>query len=134
MTKKHVLIGACALAVLLHLVIVFSVINQPLRINAFPDQRSLIWKYHHDTIHRAGPGSDFFAVYHAAIKLSRGESPYDNKENPKVTPEFYPFRYLPIVGQTLGRAATLFGGHTAWVICSKVGWGSFICTSRLSSQ
>jgi hypothetical protein len=114
--RTQILIGAAAAAVIVHLVIVISVIKQPLRVNAFPEQRSLIWKYHHDTIHRAGPGSDFFAVYHAAIKQGRGESPYDNKENPRVTPEFYPFRYLPIVGQTLGRAATMFEGRTAYVI------------------
>jgi len=115
-TRTRLLLGACAAAVLLHLLIVASVVRQPLRATAFPEQRSVIWKYHHDTIHRAGPGSDFFAVYHAAVKLARGESPYDNKESPRVTPEFYPFRYLPIVGQTLGRAATLFEGLTAWRI------------------
>ncbi|MBA3458653.1 MAG: DUF2029 domain-containing protein [Deltaproteobacteria bacterium] len=117
MTRRtQILLGAAAVAVILHLVIVISVAKQPLRVNAFPEQRSLIWKYHHDTIHRAGPGSDFFAVYHAAVKQARGESPYDNKESPRVTPEFYPFRYLPIVGQTLGRGATMFDGRTAYVI------------------
>ena len=116
MTRKQFLLGVMALAVLIHLGIVISVAKQPLHVNAFPEQRSLIWSFHHDTIHRAGPGSDFFAIFHAAVKQARGESPYDNHEVPHVTPEFYPFRYLPIVAQTLGRAATMFDGRTAYVI------------------
>lgn len=131
MTRRRILIAACSAAVLLHLLVVASVLKQPLRVNAYPEQRAVIWRFHHDTIHRAGPGSDFFAVYHAAVKLSRGESPYDNKENPKVTPEFYPFRYLPIVGQTLGRAATLFEGHTAWVLWCLIVEGLLAATLLL---
>jgi hypothetical protein len=80
-------------------VLVVSIASQPLRVNFHLDGRSLIWGLHYDTVHRAGPGADFFALYHAGIMLEHGESPYASKEVPPVTPEFYPFRYLPIVAE-----------------------------------
>jgi hypothetical protein len=117
LTRKTLLsLGAAAVVVLLHLAVVISVAKQPLNLSASPEQRSVIWKYHHDTVHRSGPGSDFFAIVHAAIQQARDESPYDTFEDPQVTPHFNPFRYLPIVAQTLGRAATWFSGRTSYVI------------------
>jgi hypothetical protein len=103
-----------------HLGIVVSIVRQPARVRAVPDRRSVIFPLHHDTVHRAGPGSDFFAVYHAGIKMQRGESPYDGKESPRVTPDYFPFRYLPVVAQTLGRAAILLDPWTAYRVWAVV--------------
>jgi hypothetical protein len=99
-----VIAAACAV-IAAHLAIVLSIARQPMRVSQAPrEERSLIWPLHHDTVHRAGPGSDFFAVFHAGVQLSRDTSPYVGKENPRVTPDYYAFRYLPIVAETLGRA------------------------------
>lgn len=115
--QERLAFGVLAVLAIVHLGIVISVAKQPLRVNAArPSERSVIWPLHHDTVHRAGPGGDFFAVYHAGVKRARGESPYSNKEKPRVTPEFFPFRYLPIVAQTLGRAAIAVQPTTAYRI------------------
>ncbi len=103
-----------------HLAVVASIVRQPPRVRAVPDRRSVIFPLHHDSVHRAGPGSDFFAVYHAGIKMQRGESPYDGKENPRVTPDYFPFRYLPIVAQTVGRGATLLEPWTAYRVWAVI--------------
>jgi len=80
-------VGILLLLVMLHLGIVASV--------AF-DERPLIWPLHNDTIHRAGRGVDFYAVYHAAMNLRLGRGPYSDRPD-GVTPYWYPFRYLPVV-------------------------------------
>jgi len=119
-TNRRIALATLAIVVAVHLAIVISIARQPLRVSsAPPTERSVIWPLHHDTVHRAGPGGDFFAIYHAGIKSSRGESMYDNKENPRVTPEFFPFRYLPIVAQTVGRAVITVPpqtAHRAWIV------------------
>ena len=63
-------VGILLLLITLHLGIVASV--------AF-DERPVIWPLHNDTIHRAGRGADFYAVYHAAMNLqkSRGATARD---------------------------------------------------------
>lgn len=120
MTNRRIALTTLALVVAVHIAIVISIAMQPLRVSSAPRaERSAIWPLHHDTVHRAGPGGDFFAVYHAGIKSSRGESPYDNKENPRITPEFFPFRYLPVVAQTVGAAVIMVPpqtAHRAWII------------------
>lgn len=120
MTNRRIALTTLALVVAVHLAIVLSIARQPLRVSsAPPTERSAIWPLHHDTVHRAGPGGDFFAIYHAGIKSARGESPYDNTENPRVTPEFFPFRYLPVVAQTVGRAVITVPpqtAHRAWIV------------------
>ena len=120
MTNRRIALLTLALVVAVHLAIVISIARQPLRVSSAPPaERSVIWPLHHDTVHRAGPGGDFFAIYHAGIKSARGESPYDNKENPRVTPEFFPFRYLPVVAQTVGRAVITVPpqtAHIAWMV------------------
>lgn len=108
-------LGVLAALVLAHLAIAVSVARQPLRVAWHPAERSVVWPLYHDAVHRAGPGADFFAIYHAGIQLSHGESPYDNGEAPRVTPDFFPFRYLPVVAQTLGRAAIAVAPRTAYV-------------------
>jgi len=119
-TNRRIALATLAIVVAMHITIVISIAWQPLRVSSAPRaERSAIWSLHHDTVHRAGPGGDFFATYHAGIKVSRGDSMYDNKENPRVTPEFFPFRYLPIVAQTVGRAVITVApqtAHRAWII------------------
>jgi len=86
-----------------HFYVVYTIASQPLDINRHPEAfRSVIWPLHNDTVHRIGPGADFFAVYHAGQALRRGSSPYESSEPARWTPYFHPFRYLPISAQTLG--------------------------------
>ena len=95
-------------AVVVHVLLVVGIAWQPLGMNQTPGAyRSPIWGLHSDTIHRSGPGADFFAVYHAGRALRAGLDPYTEVEEPRVTPYWFPFRYLPVAGQTLGRLATL---------------------------
>jgi hypothetical protein len=76
-----------AILVAAHLGIVSSIVWQ---------DRPIIWPLHNDTIHREGRGADFYAIYHAALNVRHGLSPYAN-DTDSVTPYWYPFRYLPIV-------------------------------------
>ena len=111
------LVGALAIV---HLALAVSIVRQPFDVNRYPAaDRAVIWPLHHDTVHRTGPGADFFATYHAGVKLARGESPYDAREVPRVTPPYYPFRYLPIIALTLGTGAAAIApraAYVAWVI------------------
>ncbi|MBN1484005.1 MAG: hypothetical protein JXA37_04730 [Chloroflexia bacterium] len=119
-----------ALALCLHLVLVYSIARQPLDINRQPGaQRSLIWPLHNDTVHRRGPGADLFAVYHAGQALRAGLSPYESAESPQRTPYFYPFRYLPLIGQTLGRFLSCFSPRLAywiWVVLLELSLAVFL--------
>lgn len=123
-----------AVALLIHLAVVLSVAQQPLRVNrADPSTRSVIWPLHNDTVHRFGPASDFFAVYHAGANLRQGHTPYSHLERPRRTPYFFGFRYLPVVGQTLGRAATHLEPRHAWwgwIIVLEVTLALFIVVFR----
>jgi hypothetical protein len=100
---------------LIHLALVWSVARQPLATAPqAAEHRSAIWPLHNDTVHRIGPAADFFAIYHAGQTASTGLDPYGGAERPQITPYFFPFRYLPVVGQTLGRALGLLPPHYAW--------------------
>ena len=104
-----------AAALAIHVGLVLSIAKQPLPVNRAPAaRRAVIWPLHNDTVHRVGPAADAFAVYHAGNNLKNGHNPYDVREAPQVTPYFYPFRYLPAVGQTLGRAAVALTPRHAW--------------------
>ena len=70
-----------------HVLIVTSILTQ---------RRPIIWPLHNDTIHRIGPGSDFYAIYHGGVNLRRGVSPYHSDADGR-TPFSYPYRYLPAV-------------------------------------
>ena len=106
-----------ASAVALHVLLVISIARQPLGMNQIPGAyRSPIWALHNDTIHRSGPGADFFAVYHAGRALRAGLDPYTEVEQPRVTPYWFPFRYLPVAGQTVGWLAALFAPRTAYLL------------------
>ena len=89
-----------------------------------PGQRSLVWGLYHNSIHRIGPGADFFAVYHAGVASKQGLNPYAQDERPRLTPYFYSYRYLPVVGSTLGRLFTTFSPLTAyrlWIlVCEAI--------------
>jgi hypothetical protein len=103
--------------VVLHFLLVISVARQPLGVNDVRGAyRSPIWAMHNDTIHRIGPGADFFAVYHAGRALRADLDPYTDVEEPRVTPYWFPYRYLPVVGQTIGWLATLFAPRTAYLL------------------
>ena len=86
-----------------HLGIVSSIIWQ---------DRPIIWPLHNDTIHRAGRGADFYAVYHAGLNQRKGIDPYANNAD-GATPYFYPYRYLPIVA-TAFQPLTSLSPQTAY--------------------
>ncbi len=97
-----------ALAILVHVGIVASILTQA---------RPVIWPLHNDTIHRPGPGADFYALYHAANMRVRGWSPYDPRPD-GVTPFYFPFRYLPVVADA-GRIALVLppaAAHRVWIV------------------
>lgn len=113
---------ACLAAVLigLHGYVVLDIAGQPLPVNARPDaERALVFPLHNDTVHRVGPGADLFAVYHAGRCLTEDRSPYLDRPVVRDAPYHFPFRYLPIVGQTLGRGLAALSPRTAyrlWVV------------------
>lgn len=101
--------GLLAAALLLHAMLVVSV--------AF-EARPAIRPLHNDIVYRLGPAADFFAVYHAAVNLEAGESPYVEGSD-ATTPPHYPFRYLPIVGH-VARPLLMLSPGTArvlWIVC-----------------
>lgn len=120
---------AIVLAVVLHLIVTYSIARQPLHGSSLqPADRSLIWPLHNDTVHRVGPGADLFAVYHAGQALREGISPYSTEPDRR-TPYFYPFRYLPLVAQTLGLFLTLFSPRLAywiWMLVLEAALGLFL--------
>ncbi len=102
----------------LHVYVVASVLRQPLPAE-FDDIHFATWSLHLDAVRRLGPAADFFALYHAGVQAARGASVYALGEDPQRTPYYYPFRYLPVVAQTLGRALALWPPRTAyhaWVL------------------
>jgi glycosyl transferase family 87 len=108
--------AACiAAAVIVHAYVVCTIALQPLDVNRQVGAgRSAIWALHNDTIHRVGPGADFFAVYHAGYAFEHGVSPYADDDTDEVTPYYYPFRYLPVIGFTLGRFLAQFQPRLAY--------------------
>lgn len=122
---------AAAAAVVFHLVIVASVLRQSLDLRGHPNEpRFLTWQLYLDSTYYNGPGIDFFAVYHAGINDRTAVSPYVTYERfGGVTPYFFDFRYLPVVGSTLGRTMTLLpplAAYRAWVLTTEV---SFWCVA-----
>jgi hypothetical protein len=102
----------------IHVVVLYSVVR-----SANP----LIWPLHNDTIHRSGRASDFYAIYHAALNLEEGISPYQINDD-HVTPYFYQFRYLPVVAEA-GRVFTRTTPYRAfflWAMCLELLLGIFI--------
>jgi len=99
-----------ALLAAIHVAIVASILLE---------DRSLIWPLHNDTIHRLGPGADFYAVYQAGVNTRRGMNPYmynDDEVTPYYYPPYYyPFRYLPIVAAAV-QAFTYLPPGTAYLV------------------
>jgi hypothetical protein len=128
--------GLVALSLALHLFIVWTIAKQPLDINSQPEaQRSIVWPLYNDTIHRIGPGADFFAIYHAGQALQRGSSIYADDSESGIY--CYPFRYLPIVAQTLGSFFIQFSpivAYRIWILILEAALGCLLvvfarCTS-----
>ncbi len=111
--------GLVFLSLALHLFIVWTIAKQPLDVNSQPaSQRSVVWPLYNDTIHRQGPGADFFAVYHAGQALQRGISLYADDPQSRIY-YYFPFRYLPIVAQTLGSFFIQFSpivAYRVWIL------------------
>lgn len=109
----HFLLLGCALA--FHLAGVTAVLRQPLDVGqARPEERPWTWALFNDSVHRAGPAADFFALYHAGVNVRQGAGVFRNDEEPRVTPYYFPYRYLPAVGQVLGTALAQLAPRTAW--------------------
>ena len=101
-----------------------AILAQPFdsqRTNA--SERSFIWLLHNDTIHRMGPAGDFLALYHAGMQVEAGFDPYEpTRVTPQIwaaaaprLPYFSPYRYLPILAQTVGRAFAELPARTAYL-------------------
>ena len=102
-------------AVVVHAWLVWSVAAQPFDGSAPPAApRFATARLHFDAVHWPGPGADFFALYHAGVQVRRGLSPYDQHEDPRVTPYFFRYIYSPLLAETLGRLVTLFSPTTAY--------------------
>lgn len=109
--------GLCLAALCIHIAVVVSIASQPLNVNAAaPEQRSLIWALHNDTVHRVGPAADFFAVYHAGAALRGGRDPYGygRQQGLHTAPYFYQFRYLPVIAYSMGRVVAELAPRSAW--------------------
>ena len=91
-----------AAAVVGHLWVIYSIVQQPLGIHDGPvERRAVVWNVHRDMTVCDGPAGDFFAVY--------------GQGKPGTPPPYgYSFRYLPVVGQTLGAALALLPPRAAW--------------------
>lgn len=128
--RSYRLLAATAWVV--HVVVVASILRQPLDVNRHAE-RSLVWPLHVDTTHRRGPGADFFGVYAAGIQPRAREGIYVDISDPHVpvgVPYGYPFRYLPIVAQTLSPLLRILpprSAYIAWVLVTEI-----VCFAALS--
>jgi hypothetical protein len=102
-------------AVAVHAWLVWSVASQPFDGSEPPAARRFATaRLHFDAVHWPGPGADFFALYHAGVQVRRGLSPYDQQEDPRVTPYFFRYIYSSLLAETLGGLVTLFRPVTAY--------------------
>ncbi|HWV38541.1 MAG TPA: glycosyltransferase family 87 protein [Vulgatibacter sp.] len=107
---------AFAVALVLHLAVVATVVlrvQEKRRGEETPLPR--IFRLFNDASHRVGPGADFFALYHAGVRLERDGRIYAWGGD-EITPPYYVFRYLPSLAQTAGRAARLVSPWTAYLV------------------
>jgi len=77
-----------------------------------------------DSIHRFGPGCDFFSIYAAGVKARLGESVYTIGGHVEQVPYAYAFRYAPLVAYTLGLALSWLPHLTAY--------GVWLCLCELA--
>ncbi|MDQ2688060.1 MAG: DUF2029 domain-containing protein, partial [Armatimonadota bacterium] len=76
-----------------------------------------------DTMHRFGPGCDFFSIYAAGVKARAGESVYTIGGHVQTVPYAYAFRYAPFVAYTLGAALSLLpaiSSYALWLILCEL--------------
>lgn len=76
-----------------------------------------------DTMHRFGPGCDFFSIYAAGVKARFGESVYTIGGHVATVPYAYAFRYAPFVAYTLGLALSLLpaiSSYALWLILCEL--------------
>ena len=109
---------ALIVLVAVHLSIAGSILLSP---------RPIIWPLHNDTIHRRGPGADFYAIYHGGVNLRRGVSPYQSDYDGR-TPFSYPSRYLPAValGAQLLTLLPPRAAYLLWMVLLEVLLGAFV--------
>ena len=77
-----------------------------------------------DSVHRFGPGCDFFSIYAAGVKARLGESVYTIGGHVEQVPYAYAFRYAPLVAYTLGLALSWLPHLTAY--------GVWLCLCELA--
>jgi hypothetical protein len=76
-----------------------------------------------DTMHRFGPGGDFFSLYAAGVKARAGESVYTIGGHVETVPYAYAFRYAPLVAYTLGAALSFLpaiAAYALWLIACEL--------------
>jgi len=126
-----------ASAVLLHLVLVVSIVTQPLDGGTPPATRRFITApLSYDSANWPGPGGDFFALYHAGLQVRAGKSPHDLDETPRLTPYFFRYIYSPLLAQTLGRSVSLASPRAAyigWVVVIELCLGAWLVVLWRSS-
>ncbi len=79
--------------------------------------------FFNDTMHRFGPGGDFFSIYAAGVKARLGESVYTIGGHVQTVPYAYAFRYAPLVAYTLGAGLSLLPAITSyslWLIVCEM--------------
>jgi hypothetical protein len=127
--SRRLILGSIALAVLLHVFIVASILRQPFDVQLQPPQeRSVVWVLCHDSAHMRGPFTDFFAIYNAGLSARAGQGFYGRACSPQV-PYAALFRYLPVVTYTLGYGLSLFSPRTAgilWVLLLEALLAAFL--------
>jgi hypothetical protein len=107
----------------LHALMVLAVLAEPVPRGETAGPPTVLARAYHDVAHTAGPGADFFALYHAGVNASRGTSVFDDVTHRTATPYFYPYRYLPGLAHTFGRALTLLpprAAYVTWVFVSEL--------------
>jgi len=106
---------AIAAAVAAHGFVILSVAGQSFDAAAPPTARRFVTaRLHFDAVTWPGPGADFFALYHAGVQVRRGQSPYQQQENPRITPYFFRYIYSSLLAETLGRLVTVTKPVTAY--------------------
>jgi len=69
-----------------------------------------------DTMHRFGPGGDFFSIYAAGVKARAGQSVYTVGGRVETVPYAYAFRYAPLVAYTVGAALSCLPAIAAYAL------------------
>lgn len=128
-------LAVALLALALHINLALAIINQPLDAGlAKSSERAPTWWLFNDSVHRYGPGADFMALYHAGVASEQGVSLYAEIENPRHTPYYYPFRYLPILAQTVGEGSLSLLPLDAYKFWGLFLLGAGLCGCALLAQ